>query len=564
MAEPTPDTVFVKTDKGIEEIRSRTVKLPREAGLVFLSIDGKSSVADLLPRSGTSPPEFYRTLEMLVANGYIEAVPQPAAAAPAAKSSVTERRDQPAGAAPAALRFEDGGSAREEVNADRAAYDLLAESARARQVFAAGTIRAQAHVEHASNRAAHAPAPHREARRGRTWLIVLVLVILLPTVGALWLQFLPLTSYRSEAEQALSEYLGQPVKLSSVRYVLLPTPRIILQGLAIGPNAGLRADRIEAHVSPVALFASTKRLTMIEVKNAVIAPAMLATLPSWLNGRRASHIRVSTLQLSNLRIDVPAGVIAPFDGDVSFQPNGSVERVLLANDSLKVRLAPGAGGVVLKLDATAWTIPFGPPVPFSYFTANGRLSEREFAIDEFTGRIAGGYLQAKGTLRWPGSLLVNGAFTLQNVRLEEFLPALTHQLSAKGTFDATGSYEMRADTAEALLASTRVDAEFRVSRGELENLDLLRGFHTPGATGSRGGRTPFDKVTGTFHLSPGGYQYRQVRLSSGPFNASGTFEIARSGKLSGRVNAELVVGTHLAARSSFEVGGTASEPVLRR
>ena len=74
MAEPNPDTVFVKTAKGIEEIRSRTVKLPRDQGLVFLSIDGKTSVADLLPRSGMAGPQFHRTLEMLVSEGYIEAV----------------------------------------------------------------------------------------------------------------------------------------------------------------------------------------------------------------------------------------------------------------------------------------------------------------------------------------------------------------------------------------------------------------------------------------------------------------------------------------------------------
>ena len=192
------------------------------------------------------------------------------------------------------------------------------------------------------------------------------------------------------------------------------------------------------------------------------------------------------------------------------------------------------------------------------------MNDRAFAIDEFTGRVAGGYMQANGTLRWPGALIVQGAFTLQNVRLDELLPALTRHVSAKGALEADGRYEMRGDSAEALVASSRVDASFRVSRGEIENLDLLRGFHAPGASDSRGGRTPFDKLTGTLHASPAGYEYRQVRLSSGPFNASGAFDVAPGGKLSGRVNAELVVGTHVAARSAFEVSGTVSEPVLRR
>jgi uncharacterized protein involved in outer membrane biogenesis len=365
-------------------------------------------------------------------------------------------------------------------------------------------------------------------------------------------------------EQALSAHLNQPARLRSVRYVLLPTPRFILQGVMIGNDAGFRTDRVEAHISPLALLARPTQFGTIEVQDATVAPAMLATIPSWLAARASPDVRISHLQVTNLRIDAPAAKIAPFDGEVSFGQNGSVEAAVLANDHLKIRLSPAAKGAVLKLDATAWTIPFGPPVQFSYFTAAGRLTDRELAIDEFTGRVAGGYLQANGTLRWPGPLVAHGGFALQNVRLEELLPALTRHVSGKGVLEAQGRYEMQAENAEALLESTRLDAEFRVSRGEIENLDLLRGFHAPGASSSRGGRTPFERLTGTFHLSPKGYQYRQVRLASGPFNAIGAFEVARSGSLSGRVHAELVVGTHVAARSAFEVGGTVSDPVLRR
>jgi hypothetical protein len=473
----------------------------------------------------------------------------------------------PATAGPVArsapLRVEGDGPARENVHVDRAAYDLLAEAAQARRA-ALAAMRAQSNADYSRDYAGRSVGERRRKRRVRWGTAAIVLFVALPAIGVLLLQFMPLTRYVPEVQQALSEHLKQPVRLRSLRYVLLPTPRVILEGVAIGKDAGFRADRIEAHASPLALLTRPKQFGTIEVNDAVIAPAMLATLPSWLAVRAAPDVRISNLQVSNLRIDAPAAKIAPFDGDVSFEPNGGVEAAVLGNDNLKVRLSPAAQGAVLRLDATAWTIPFGPPVQFSYFTATGRLTERELAIDEFTGRIAGGYLQANGTLRWPGQLVAHGGFALQNVRLEELLPALTPHVSAKGVLEAQGRYEMHAENAETLLESTRLDAEFRVSRGELENLDLVRGFHAPGAASSRGGRTPFERLTGTFHLAPAGYQYRQVRLSSGPFNAVGAFEVARNGRLSGRVNAELVVGTHIAARSAFQVGGTVSDPVLRR
>jgi hypothetical protein len=705
MAEPSPDTVFTKTPKGIEEIKSRAVKLPRDAGLVFLSIDGRASVAELLPRSGMTAPRFYETLEMLVADGYVEpatagpasftdtgdgtrardplwapkvessrassilpqaadaqtniapdidttararelkarveverrareeaerqsrhgprfdlsiapegvAYPSPQAApahdlrdstdantdaarghsrqpgvAPHAGAASTKAADgfratveAHAGAAvggianpvPAAgpkdgntaraaeLRIEGDDPVREKLNVDRTAYDVLAEAAQARRA-SESALRAPVHAEYAQPQ--HIAGPRRAKRRMRFGIALLMLVVAAPVLAVLWLQFLPLTPYIPQAEQTLSAHLNQPVRLRSLRYVLLPSPRLVLEGVAIGPGWGVRVDRIEAHASPLALLDQPKHFRTIEVKDAVVAPAMLATLPSWLGSRGTSQLRIDNLQISNLRIDLPGAEVAGFDGDVSFHANGSLEQAVLTNDNLKIRLAPGTQGAILKLDATAWTIPFGPPVKFSYFTASGRVTERELAIDEFVGRMAGGFLQANGALRWPGPLVVHGGFTLQNVRLEELLPAFTPHVSAKGVLEATGRYEMHGDTPEALVAGTRLDADFRVVRGELENLDLLRGFLAPGSQASRGGRTPFEKLTGAFHLSPAGYQYRQVRLSSGPFNAGGTFEIARNGKLSGRLSAELVVGTHLAARSAFEIGGTVSEPVLKR
>ena len=652
MTEPSPDTVFVKTGKGIEEIRSRTVKLPRDQGLVFLSIDGKSSVAELLPRSGMPAAQFHRTLEMLVSDGYIEAAAgrpttfdsfaddgaEPGDAAsfpkvetfraasmfrqtpaldidveararelkaraeaerrareeaearsrdsvefdipvavehtarapqapptPAADESTKDRPDTARAPypEPEPLRVQSDGPSRERLSIDRTAYDVLAEAAEARRV-SQSAVRAPVRVAHGHDHGEHAAAARRARRGTRFGIVAVILIVVLPLIGVLWLQFIPLTRYVPDVQQALSGHLNQPVKLAAVRYVLLPTPRVILQGVVIGRDAGVRVDRIEAHASPFALFAQPKRFQTIDVTNAVITPAMLATLPAWLGGRSASDVRISSLQLTNVLIDVPGGAIAPFNGEVSFEPDGSVEQAMLANDNLEIRLSPDARGAALKVDATAWTIPFGPPVQFSHFTAAGRLTERELAIEEFNGRVAGGYLQANGRLSWPGPFVVHGSFALQNVQLDELLPSLTQHLSVKGVLEANGRYEMRADSADALLASTRLDGDFRISRGELENLDLLRGFHAPGASASRGGRTPFEKLTGTLHLSPAGYRYRQVRLSSGPFNATGAFEVAANGKLSGRVNAELVVGTHLAARSSFEVGGTVSEPVLRR
>jgi len=84
-----PQTVFAKTAKGILEIKNKTIKLSRDFGLVFLSVDGKSTVADLAQKSGMPAPKLEEALDKLVSDGYIKIFTSPAvpAAAPTTRAA---------------------------------------------------------------------------------------------------------------------------------------------------------------------------------------------------------------------------------------------------------------------------------------------------------------------------------------------------------------------------------------------------------------------------------------------------------------------------------------------
>ncbi|MGZ8263089.1 MAG: hypothetical protein ACXW2I_02860, partial [Burkholderiales bacterium] len=318
---------------------------------------------------------------------------------------------------------------RESASADRATHDDMVQSVEPRVRAAAASRDA---VDLARDQARRAAAARRTRRRRHFAAAAVIALLALPALGIAWLQFAPLDGYIPEAERAIADRLNQPVKIASVRYVLLPSPRLILQGLSIGTAQGIRADRIEAYAWPFAVLGEPKRFSRVEATNVSIDPAMLVTLPSWTGGRSASAVHVSRLHVTNLRLNVPGADLAPLEGEVTFAPNGTVNEALLTNDNLKITLSPRSGSMVLKVDANAWTPPFGPPLAFSYFNATGVLNNDELKMNEFSGRIAGGYIQATGTARWSGPLAIDGTFALQNVRLEELLPALTDNLSAKG------------------------------------------------------------------------------------------------------------------------------------
>ena len=97
-----PRTIYTKTPKGVMEVK----KLDRASGKVFLTVDGKSTVADLGKKSGLEDKELHELLEKMSADGYIRVFfsPEPPpAVAPAAAAKPGAAK----GAAQAAAESDD-------------------------------------------------------------------------------------------------------------------------------------------------------------------------------------------------------------------------------------------------------------------------------------------------------------------------------------------------------------------------------------------------------------------------------------------------------------------------
>src|SRR5262245_5750992 len=75
-----PKTIFAKTPKGVLEVKNKTTKLPREIGVVFLSVDGKSTLADLAKKSGIDEKALTAALTKLTNDGFVKIFSSPDAA----------------------------------------------------------------------------------------------------------------------------------------------------------------------------------------------------------------------------------------------------------------------------------------------------------------------------------------------------------------------------------------------------------------------------------------------------------------------------------------------------
>ena len=94
--------------------------------------------------------------------------------------------------------------------------------------------------------------------------------------------------------------------------------------------------------------------------------------------------------------------------------------------------------------------------------------------------------------------------------------------------------------------------------------DLLRALQSPTGAAIRGGRTPFDKLSGVLKVSEGHYTYRELQLVSGPLNAIGLIDVSADGELSGRISTELGSKGGVVARSVMLLTGTLQDPQLKR
>ena len=529
---PSPEHVPTALERTMAEMVRQKAQQAAEAA-------ASAAQADSAPES---QPAAQPPVELPIAEA-------PAAPAPAA--TPPDEKVVPA--------IDDSEPLHERLNVDRTAHDIIAESTEARRKTEAAQRDAAA-----ARRLRDEEVSKREALIARHRLRNGVLVglaiatVLVPLAGIAWLQFTRIDGYIPDAQRALSERLNQPVAISGVRYLILPTPRLVLEGVTIGKTQGVKAERIEAHVMPLAALSGPATFDEVHLHQVEIDPEVLGVLPAWTGGRAAGAIQAERLKLTEVQLRGVA--LDPFDGDVRFAPNGTVREATFRNKKAKLDLSPQREGVRIALEANDWQVPHGPPFEFSTLTLRGLVDQGQIAAADFTGRVAGGSVVGALTARWPGPVTLQGEFKAEGVRLQELSRELGSNVSARGSVKATGRFSMQAASWSTITASPQVEANFIATRGEIGNIDLVRAIQAGAAGSPRGGRTAFEQLAGVFQLANGRTMLRELRLTSGPLNANGNVEVGPQGQLAGRVTGELGArGT----RAVLGIGGTVQDPQLK-
>jgi hypothetical protein len=451
---------------------------------------------------------------------------------------------------------EDERRARQEEKAQARAAAKMRKAERARERAGEEAWRGD---EEAVLRDPHAPslsaADVWDKRRPRSLVKTLGLMsLLILIVGLASLPFVPLET--AAYEKAAQAWLGQPVKIGSMRVALLPLPRLKFEKVAIGSEPQMRIAVVRAIPELASLLEDRMPLRSLELENATLPREFLTALLQDKSGRRA--LGVQRITAKGLKIDAPELGLPPLDLDASLSADGTLTSVSFSNAEgrLSVKLEPRGGRAAIEISASALPLPIGIDFGLNDFQAKGTVSRGELVLSSVEGRAFGGRLFGSARLRWSGGWNLDGELSARQMDAAK----IAAPLIGAGTLQGKGTFSMRGLLPERMVLNSQAEGNFAIQKGSISNVDMTRLLQ---GSGSAGGTTPFSEVSGTFSADPNRLLVRQIRLAAGLLSGAGQLEMDPQKNLSGRMQIELRAQS-IQARTTLGVAGTLNNPQFRR
>jgi hypothetical protein len=381
-----------------------------------------------------------------------------------------------------------------------------------------------------------------------------LLLVGLVIVGLAVLPFVPLET--AGYEKAAQAWLGQPVKIGSVTLTYLPLPRLKFERVVIGRDPQAKAAVIRATPEFASILDERPKLRSLELENAVVPKEFLAVLLQDKSGRRG--LGVERVSAKGLKIDAQELGFLPLDVEAIFSPDGALSSVSVSSteNALSVKLEPHGGRAAVEISANALPLPIGVEFGLSDFQAKGIAYPSELVMSSVEGRAFGGRVFGKARLRWSGPWSLDGEISARQMDAAK----VASPLIGSGTLQGKGVFSMRGLLPERMVLNSQFDGTFTVQKGVINNVDMTRVLQ---GSGSGGGTTNFQEVSGTFSADPNRLQVRQIRLAAGLLSGGGQLDMDSQKGLSGRMQIELRAQS-VQARATLGVSGTLTNPQFRR
>lgn len=383
---------------------------------------------------------------------------------------------------------------------------------------------------------------------------ILTLLIAVP-----WL--VPLAAFIPPVEASAGAALGQPVKVAQLRLSLLPIAITAVQ--VTSPS--IQVGRVTARLNPVQLLSGGLVIDEVELDGVRVRPEFFRRLAARPVSTAAPDVRVRRVVFKESEIRFEATTLRALQGVVVLASSGAVQeiRVQHQGERLKIVAKPVAGGFELAIAARKWTVPVGPPIAFDRIDMVARLTAQGISTPAASASLYGGTLAGPLAVNWRPDWSIAGDLVLDGVQVQPLARFISRDAAVSGRLRATPRFVLRARDPAALVASLRLEAEFKLEEGILQRVDLEAAAKNPLSGDVAGqGSTRFEHATGRLEIDADGYHFSGLKVESGMLAATGDVSVSRDQHLDGRIDAQLKgVGPMFAM--PMRVSGTLQDPSVR-
>lgn len=387
--------------------------------------------------------------------------------------------------------------------------------------------------------------------------VALLLLLALP-----WL--VPMGTYREQAAQLASQKLGVPVQIESLRFALLPTPRLQVGGIRVGRAGDISIADVEAVLDVATLFDEVRVISRLDVQQPLIKSSAMAWLTPLLSRPSGpASVVVRRITLSEARLEWPELPLPLLAADIAMSDAGVLQQATLKSEDgqLTLQLEPQQQGYAGELTATGWTPPLGPPLKLDSLAVRFSYAENQLQLPEITAQLYGGRLTGSLQLDWRKQWQLGGNFNTTKIELAELTRLFSKTVTVSGRISGPGSFRSKAATAGELAQKLVLDYTFDVSRGALHGMDLAKAASLFVKQTGQGGETEFDRLSGRLHMAGKQIELRSMQVASGLLAANGSVSISPAKKLNGLVDVELKKGLALVT-VPLQVSGTTDAPLV--
>jgi hypothetical protein len=382
--------------------------------------------------------------------------------------------------------------------------------------------------------------------------LLLILVAMLPYV-------LPLQNYVAPLEKILSDQLQQPVHIARIKFALFPVPKLELQDISVGNAKQLGAQKVVLNFDVLSLFSEIKIIKILEINDLTLSAPSFGETLNWLQAAGInSHYPVMRMVLNRARIGENDIALPALNGDADWNTRGLFSKVRLRSEdgkfTMELEQIQSRWNVALHVRESK--LPWLPGMLFNDLKTTVEVSENSADFKEIDSQLYGGRLTGQAHLDWQKGWQMQGHLNIKAMPLQDTFP----QYGIEGALNGDSSFQLYGTSPQQLSSTPRLEGNFTVEKGLISKIDILE-------TAAKfkelvGGRTHFEELSGSLQMENHNVHFRQLKISTGDkgaMDASGSFDAAADGKLSGRLSVDLKMR---GSNAQLILSGTLLEPEL--